>query len=549
MGKVQEAGMLKQREYRILVAVSAAMAVGAAIAMYGFAVWFGNLNQDEGWYLYAARMVAAGKLPYRDFFFTQGPVMPYVYGLLYRVWSVGGVLGGRVLTAVLGLAGCCFAAGLARRAVPSQRAPEASVMAFALTACNLYHVYFTSIPKTYALASCLLLGGYWLLTLCLSRHKRTRSHMSCMWAFPAGLLVALAAGTRLSMGVLLPVTVLGLAFTWRKTGAAFFWFALGGFVGLALVYGPSLLFSSDQFIFSQTFHAARSGHDLMLIAGSLSRTLRAYMPVFMLLAVYVVFRFWPGWKAHRKTTLMEAEGIEYRGGLWPGLWMAAFVAVFLVQMCSPYPYDDYHVPLMGLLAAALSGWTVNGVASGVRRGQVCLLVVLFSLATSFASPLLQDWFVVRRDRFWAVRRKVPDLALLRSTARDLRALSGEESMLLTQDTYLAVEAGMSVPSGLEMGPFSYFPALNDEEARKCHVMNKSRMTALLTSAPSAVAAYSGYGFSVSSPIMDEVAFEDRQLFLSLLGKNYDFVQEVPCFGQNSTTLQVMVRRKVLGTEE
>lgn len=532
-----------------MVAAAAVLAAGAAVAMYGLAVWFGNLNQDEGWYLYAARMVAAGKLPYRDFFFTQGPVMPHVYGFLYGAWSGGGVLGGRVLTAVFGLAGCCCAAGLARRAVPLRRAPEAAVMAFALTACNLYHVYFTSIPKTYALASCLLLGGYWLLTLCLSRHKRTRSHMSCMWAFPAGLLVALAAGTRLSMGALLPVTVLGLAFTWRRTGAAFFWFALGGFVGLVLVYGPSLLFARDQFIFSQTFHAARGGHDLMLIVGSLSRTLRAYLPAFMLLAAYVVFRLWPGRQGRRKARLTEEGEIEFHGGIWPRLWLAAFAAVFLVQMCSPYPYDDYHVPLMGLLAAALAGWSVAGVASAIRRGQVCLLVVLFSLATSFGSPLLQEWFVIRQDRFWAVRRNVSDLALLRSTARDVRALSGAEGVLLTQDTYLAVDAGMSVPSGLEMGPFSYFPALSDEEADLYHVMNKSRMSALLASAPTTVAAYSGYGFAVSSPVMDEVAFEDRQLFLSLLGKNYDFVQEVPFFGQGSTKLQVMARRKVLGTED
>ncbi len=529
-----------------MVTAGAATAVCAAVGMYILAVWFGNLNQDEGWYLYAARLVSEGKRPYRDFFFTQGPVMPLAYGLLYRAWAAAGVLGGRVLTAVLGLAGCCFAAGLAGRAVPARRAPEASVMAFALTACNLYHVYFTAIPKTYALASCLLLGGYWLLTLCLPRQRRARSNMSCMWALPAGLLVALAAGTRLSMGALLPVTVLVLAITWRRTGAAFFWFTLGGGVGLALVYGPSLLFAREQFVFSQSFHAARGGHDLMLIAGSLSRTLRAYLPVATLMAGYAVFLCRGGCRRARPA---EVAGEELSGGVWPWLWTVAFGAVFVVQMSSPYPYDDYHVPVMGLLAAALAGRIVNGVASELRRGQVCLFSVLLSLAASCSSPLLQEWFVVRQDRFWAVRREVPDLALLRGVARDVRALSGGDRVLLTQDTYLAVEAGMSVPSGLEMGPFSYFPALSDAEALKQHVMNKSRMTVLLAAAPAAVAAYSGYGFAVSAPVMNEVTFEDRQLFLSLLGKNYDLAQEVPCFGQNSTTLQILARRKALGRDD
>ena len=56
---------------------------GFAFAVLAFAaVWLGGLNQDEGWYLYAARLVGEGKLPYRDFFFTQGPVLPFIYSVL-----------------------------------------------------------------------------------------------------------------------------------------------------------------------------------------------------------------------------------------------------------------------------------------------------------------------------------------------------------------------------------------------------------------------------------------------------------------------------------
>ena len=36
------------------------LSVFAFAALAGTAVWFGGLNQDEGWYLYASRMVAEG---------------------------------------------------------------------------------------------------------------------------------------------------------------------------------------------------------------------------------------------------------------------------------------------------------------------------------------------------------------------------------------------------------------------------------------------------------------------------------------------------------
>ena len=542
--------MLRAKSHQWCVWGAAALAVGAALVLYTGAVCFGNLNQDEGWYLYAARMVAEGRAPYRDFFFTQGPVMPHVYGALTGLWSAHGVLGGRVFTACLGLLGCLFAGGLARRAAPAGRAAEAGVMAFALTACNLYHVYFTSIPKTYALASCLLLGGYLVLALCLSRRKKTRSLMSCMWALPAGVLIALAAGTRLSLGALLPVTALGLLLTCRKTGAAFFWFALGGGVGLALAFGPTLLESRDAFVFSQSFHTARGGHDPFFMAGSLARTARAYLPAGLMLAALVSFLWFrkaePKPEAAPETPLTE---IAYRGHIWPWIWFFSFLAVFALQLASPYPYDDYQVPVMGLLAAALAGWAANAIASEALRGRVCLFCVAVCLLASFGSPLTQEWLVARQDRFWAVRKAEPDLALLRLAARDVRALSGGDTLLLTQDTYLAVEAGMRVPEGLEMGPFSYFPELSDEDAARFHVMNAGRLAALLESAPATVAAYSGYGFAIRSPVMDEVPEAERRRFLSLLGRNYDGVREIPDFGQNSTALQLMKRRTPVGGQK
>ena len=76
------------------------LAFGAAACLSVVALLWGGLNQDEGWYLYAAQLVHDGKLPYRDFFFTQGPTMPFVYSVLSPLWrSAGsplqGLLGGR----------------------------------------------------------------------------------------------------------------------------------------------------------------------------------------------------------------------------------------------------------------------------------------------------------------------------------------------------------------------------------------------------------------------------------------------------------------------
>src|SRR5258708_15114523 len=43
------------------------------------------LDEDEGYYALAAKLVAHGKTPYTSFWYPQAPLMPYVYGGWQRV--------------------------------------------------------------------------------------------------------------------------------------------------------------------------------------------------------------------------------------------------------------------------------------------------------------------------------------------------------------------------------------------------------------------------------------------------------------------------------
>ena len=83
---------------------------------------YGNLNQDEGWYLYAAKLVSEGQSVYGDFAFTQGPVLPWVYSLGfwegYSLIDLLGVSGGRLITMVFGFGSCVLTAVLAGQLSP-----------------------------------------------------------------------------------------------------------------------------------------------------------------------------------------------------------------------------------------------------------------------------------------------------------------------------------------------------------------------------------------------------------------------------------------------
>ncbi len=480
---------------------------GVAFAILAVsAIWLGGLNQDEGLYLYAAKLLGEGQRLYADVPCTQGPIMPTIYAALSGFWLDGGILSARILTCVLGAFSIFFAVGIARLIVPADKKSLAGLLVFLLLGCNLYHVYYLSIPKVYAVATLFLMIGFYLFAFAFkTMHTKVRYCLLSTSAFA----LAFAAGTRLSLGMCLLVTgVFLLAFV-RRLRWSFLWFGLGGVLGLALIFMPYLCDEEARLglAFAQYYHTARAGGGILQIVGSLSRLVRWYLPILILLGVGI------GMAIHTKSI---------RWGFVPTVMLGCFVGVFVMQLMAPCPYDDYQVPIMGLLALYAVGF-------GVRVPYAALLTLGLCLACSFGSPLWQEWTTNGHDRFWPRLKTQTELAQLREVARTIEALEPEGDTLLTQDLYLAIETNRKVPKGLEMGPFAM---LSDEAWR-----------ALVSSAPAEVAALSGYTFAIEPPQCAERALEAQLDYWTLLKERYRLILKEDDFGQHATTLLILKRKE------
>ena len=515
------------KQHRLLA--SCAIALALVIAMANIVL--GNLNLDEGWYLQAAVNVAAGKMPYRDFFFTQAPLLPRVYGLLLPLWAPAGVLGGRIVTAVIGLFAALFAATGVRLLVPAPRRFAASLTVFALLACNVYHSYFTVIPKTYALASLWLTLGFFCLVRACAEHGRNASLFAAM----GGYLLAAAASTRLSLGIALPIAGLWLLAAHRRHGFAWFFFGIGGFTGLGLFLLPYALKDFDAFIFANFFHGARAGGGLALTAGSVSRLARNYLPAVLVTLAATAVAWRTGWAPFRRALRAAAP------------LLAIFAGIFIVHAMSPFPYDDYQVPGMPILICVIASlfWNVLPEADDASEGRTQRAVLASLLAVSaicaFTSPLNESWVMVRKDRFWVEMKSEPDILKLRRVGKALREnCEGEE--LLTTDTYLAVEARAPVPAGLEMGPFGYFPNLGDEEARRFHVLNSNLLAELAETTTAKCAAFSGYAFAMAAPEMRKIPEAEREELIGIATSRFEPAEAVADFGQEHTELRTWRRK-------
>jgi hypothetical protein len=385
--------------------------------------WFverGRLNADEGWYLYAARQISRGLEPYADFGFFQVPVYPQVLaGLLDP--GPGSLIAGRWLSLLLLMLATGITALGARRLSGNKGA------AMAVLALGLHPLVVSTgvLVKPYALAMMLLAGGLFVLT------GREQQRLRVGVAF---LLLSLAAGTRLSLIVLLPPLV------WGQRRRALVPALIGLSVGLGLVtrpmWGVSLPVLWDHLI---GFHLADGGEIMERVA----------------------------WGGHAVTVwalllsgLVPGRMEERIGGLRMGVCLAVMVHMIPAQL---------HMEHLAVLSPALALVLVER-WSGSGSTMVRSLAVGISLAVISTAASLQ---FVHVDSTHSTVQQATDLG------RWLRDQTPPEKPLLTQHVELAVEADRQLPQGFEMGRFAWAPELSDADALTFHRTNPSQVVAAI----------------------------------------------------------------------
>ena len=219
---------------------SAAVAAAQAL-VFGPLVAFRFLDGDEGVYAYASRLALHGHVPYRDFFYEQMPLLPYVYGAWIGVFGESWYAA-RSLSALAAAA----TGALLYLHVERRLGPWPGLVATCLYALSgLVFGYFT-IVKTFALASLFLFAAFFLVEA-----RRPR------WLV-AGLLVGLAVDTRLVFAAAIPAFAL-LAVRRRALPP------FGG--GLAVGLVPSAVFlavSPHAFVFDNLrYHGEKTSHGLV----------------------------------------------------------------------------------------------------------------------------------------------------------------------------------------------------------------------------------------------------------------------------------------------
>ncbi len=455
----------------------------------------GRLHLDEGAYLYAARSVYRGEILYRDFFFLQPPLHPYIYGIPQLIFP--GLLAGRLTSLFLGL----IATVLLIRTAIRLGGRNAGIITLAIIASNSFQIYFFTITRLYSLTCLLLVLGCCFL---VSRHELTpvRATLSLM-------SFALALGTRLTT---LPVFCLALLYVIIQSrtlrgklipGLLSILVLLAIFLPFAYLAGPDRLWF-NLLGMNLSLHSHDLTANLLQKARATSQLVRFYFLAFVMSIPLIPIYFQRIRNQSFREFLRDVTSI--RGFLW--VLTLGLLSVHTIAKIYQVSYQTIVMPIFIMMTAVEWSRIYSDSAPETRRVFKYLL-----LAGCVLSVLAYG-----RESLSIIDGK-PAYMALREQAQFVKDHSETSHRIFSADSALiAVEADRRLLTG--MAGSDLFPDWTTEQCQHFNVLNFDIMESYVNEKSGRILIHGDRSFSLSLPYLKPIHPGKREAFLKLVKSRY-----------------------------
>ncbi|MDP8247927.1 MAG: hypothetical protein P9M00_07300 [Candidatus Tritonobacter lacicola] len=475
----------------------------------------GRLSGDEGWYLHASKLVMDGKAPYSDFFFTQAPLLPYIFGPVLRLIGES-YYAGRTLCLALLLAGM----GMMWKVSRDISGPAGEIVATALVGLNLFVIMQACSVMTPALALFFITASVFSLRSSCSPPMR---------AILSVLFMSMGAMVRLSLLPAVPLLVIYLYLAEGKRTSIVVVAIVTAVIALGAMLLPFVYLGGDRFFFGALgFHtSSRLASPALFIRyklGFIGGCIREYLPVVFLGAVMItslVLRF------RRRS---GGEFITYlKRNHFPVYLGATAVLVTLSHLTITMPWPTYEVMLLPLMALVIGAWTWSRLSSlNLGRKATLLAVISIIILACLAMPL-EEYAVDAGGPFSPVEKMFEVCRFIEQNAR--RPIT-----ILTLDAGIAYQGGFDLLPGLEMSEFSYFPTWSRERCGAYNVVNVDILReAIGDGVPGIIALRNRDIYMIGG--------KNPAGFMDLIRSRYRWINTATQYGQFYEPLHIFKRKK------
>lgn len=471
------------------------------ILLGSFTLVAARLTGDEGWYTGSALEVLRGRVPYRDFLFTQMPAVPYVYAA-WLAFAGHSLIAARTLSFLFGGLGVA----LTMTALHRKAGLVASVIAGCMLVANLSFMFDVCIVKTQALT--VVLGA---LALWGASQGGSRRGAAVLLLSAAALVC-----TRLSMVPVLAFAVLHVWLGPARRALLVFGPASVALIAVA-VLGPGSL---DNLWFGVLqFHDVRYDHPTWQLESFLGLMLRGFVanqgPLIALgLGACAI-------AALRRRISPELAADFSRDARWLGFVVASYVATTAIHFSRPVAYPTYQTSNIVFLVAATAYVLARASLYAPRLRRTLYFALL---PVMLAGAPFEEWVVhVNGDG---------GLGKLDDAVEVVRKLAHGNDPIFTASTEIAVQSGLPLLPGWELSEFSFFPGMSTEQAQARHVVNAEMLFSDVRSRRAQIVCLT----------QRHMAMLGGPMLADQLNTGYELRATIPRYGQFFETLYVLTRR-------
>lgn len=431
-----------------------AYAIGAFLFSY-----YARTYYDEELFLYAANLVYDGKLPYRDFLFTFGPVLPFVYGLPQALFGPS-LLVGRMTAAALSVVTAAAGSTLAYRF-----SGRMGVLVFlALMALSPRMLQTFTLPRTESLVAPLLMLA---LAVWISR-PRDRPAL----VLAASLLLWATAVRHTAAFAFIGLTALILYQFRDRARDVVLAVAALGLQAFALFGVPALLAWDGMWFGTVQAHwEFRQGNyslnerleDVVTYPFELFGDFFAVLMLAAIAVFLLIWRWRQGWR-------MDLGALDTDVWSAQALLLLAALLVAAPHVSLRLIYTHYFAVSAAILAVL--------VGISVRQWRMLPWPWVATVALLVAVLVAQGiTFSVRERSFLDTER--PAVGEFRAIGEYVHRAVGPDGQVVTFHPGYALVDGLPLPPELAMGVLSYTSSTNTERVEELKVVNRERLDELL----------------------------------------------------------------------
>ncbi len=421
------------------------------IAFSIFYIFFGVMNNDEGWYLYASKLVYDGKIPYIDFSYTQPPLFPYIYGIPQHLFGPS-LYVGRLTSLFFGV----FTLMVTMKVAEKFGGKIGAIIALSLISFNPGVIYGLTVVKTYSLTAFLMVLSFYFL-FCFPKIKNPAKSMLSI------LCMSLALGVRLSVLPAVFLLLLYILYTERKNIETIILSIATGFIACGFLFIPFLVRNKDILIFNLVgYHIGRaeamSMFDILFnILNIIFSSVNSFFAILVLIFAGSLNLYF-----HKQNYYSKYHEIL--------LFYAVILSVSIVHLMQKPTFSGYSVIIVPI-ASIISAYIFSQIYINIKDNFVKInfvYIVIFMILLTPLAQFAQGHVGVDRSVIGGIR----PIQNIEEMSNYIKNHTPENGKLLVFSTYAAVQANRDVLPGFEMSLFSYYPDWSDDKTKKYNVVNR-----------------------------------------------------------------------------